>query len=150
MTTEESHVNIAATVPVKFAQIEVAEVEKWTPGQDEVVIKTFAVATNPLDYMIQKMGFEGDHISVKMRLRFPAMFKTPYPVILGTDVAGVVEEVGEGVTKLKKGDRVGDVQCRHCTSTDVDMYRSGLFYLILPDRTESTAHSRTIVLQIVT
>lgn len=29
-----------------------------------------------------------------------------YPNVLGTDVAGEVHEVGEGVTHVKKGDRV--------------------------------------------
>jgi NADPH:quinone reductase-like Zn-dependent oxidoreductase len=29
-----------------------------------------------------------------------------YPNICGTDVAGEVHEVGEGVTRFKKGDRV--------------------------------------------
>lgn len=29
-----------------------------------------------------------------------------YPNILGTDVAGVIEEVGEGVTRFTKGQRV--------------------------------------------
>lgn len=30
----------------------------------------------------------------------------PYPNILGSDLAGIIEEVGEGITHLKKGDRV--------------------------------------------
>jgi NADPH:quinone reductase-like Zn-dependent oxidoreductase len=33
-------------------------------------------------------------------------FLKKYPNVLGTDVAGEVHEVGEGVTHVKKGDRV--------------------------------------------
>jgi NADPH:quinone reductase-like Zn-dependent oxidoreductase len=36
------------------------------------------------------------------RLPFPKS----YPAIIGTDVAGEIYEVGEGVTNFKKGDRV--------------------------------------------
>lgn len=34
------------------------------------------------------------------------IFLQKYPNVLGTDVAGEVHEVGEGVTHVKKGDRV--------------------------------------------
>jgi len=58
-------------------------------GKDQVVIKNHAVAVNPVDWKIQDYDF-----FVK------------YPTVLGTDVAGEVHEVGEGVTHVKKGDRV--------------------------------------------
>lgn len=60
------------------------------PGPGEVVIKNAAVAINPVDWKIQEYG----------------LFLTQFPNILGTDVAGTIEEVGEGVTSLKKGQRV--------------------------------------------
>lgn len=33
-------------------------------------------------------------------------FITEYPAVLGTDAAGIVEEVGEDVTGFSKGDEV--------------------------------------------
>jgi propanol-preferring alcohol dehydrogenase len=41
-----------------------------------------------------------------------------YPIVLGHEVAGVIDELGEGATWLKKGDRVGMPwlfsSCGHC------------------------------------
>ncbi|GBE80130.1 putative zinc binding dehydrogenase [Sparassis latifolia] len=63
------------------------------PGPGEIVIKNAAVAVNPMDWKIQTFG---------AILPFPKQ----YPAILGADVAGEVYEVGEDVTRFKKGDRV--------------------------------------------
>ncbi|KAH9919389.1 chaperonin 10-like protein [Fomitopsis serialis] len=60
------------------------------PGPGEVLIKVQSTALNPVDWKIQAFG----------------LFLEKFPAILGGDAAGVVEEVGEGVTNLKKGDRV--------------------------------------------
>jgi NADPH:quinone reductase-like Zn-dependent oxidoreductase len=60
------------------------------PEADEVVIKTKAVAFNPADVGIQKMGIIIDS----------------YPAILGCDAAGIVEEVGSDIKDFKIGDRV--------------------------------------------
>src|SRR5262245_9652141 len=61
------------------------------PGPGEVLVKTGAVAINPIDLYIRS-GM------VAMPL--------PEPFIIGCDLAGVVDQVGPGVTSLQVGDRV--------------------------------------------
>ena len=62
-------------------------------GAGEVLVRVQAVSINPVDLKMRS-GAAKD--------RFPVTF----PGILGRDVAGVVREIGEGVTGFKEGDRV--------------------------------------------
>ena len=72
------------------------EIEKPAPGIEEVLIRVFAAATNPLDWHMMKGG------PVLMRLLMGGgKLKRP-----GVDVAGVVEAIGPGVTQFKPGDAV--------------------------------------------
>lgn len=61
-----------------------------TPGPGQLLIKIKSTALNPVDWKIQRHG----------------AFIESYPAVLGTDVAGDVIQLGEGVTKFEKGDRV--------------------------------------------
>ncbi|KAF5359478.1 hypothetical protein D9756_003554 [Leucocoprinus leucothites] len=62
----------------------------YTPGPEQLLLKVKATALNPVDWKIQKYGIYVDK----------------YPAVLGSDVAGDVVAVGDGVTKFKVGDRV--------------------------------------------
>ena len=63
---------------------------------DYILVKTVAVALNPADWQNLDEDFESG---------------SP-PLLLGNDVAGVIEAVGDNVTKrLKRGDRV--ICCTH-------------------------------------
>ncbi|NIZ90950.1 zinc-binding alcohol dehydrogenase family protein [Kineococcus rubinsiae] len=64
------------------------------PGPGEVVVRVAAVALNPVDAV---SGF------ARRRFVYPWL---SYPAVLGTDVAGEVVDVGDGVTSLAAGDRV--------------------------------------------
>ncbi|WP_166585751.1 zinc-dependent alcohol dehydrogenase family protein [Mucilaginibacter agri] len=68
------------------------EVDKPLAGKGEVLVKILASAVNPLDLKI-KAG-QAAHAKAKL------------PGILGIDMAGVVESVGEGITRFKAGDEV--------------------------------------------
>jgi NADPH:quinone reductase-like Zn-dependent oxidoreductase len=63
------------------------------PGPGEVLVRVQAVSINPIDWKMR---------SGAAKERFPVEF----PAILGRDVAGIVRELGEGITNFKEGDRV--------------------------------------------
>src|SRR5512147_638317 len=79
------------------------DVEKPTPGDNEVLIKVRAAAVNPLDSHLMK----GKPYSARLMFGLTKP-KTTRP---GRDVAGQVEAVGRSVTRFKPGDEVFGV-CR--------------------------------------
>jgi NADPH:quinone reductase-like Zn-dependent oxidoreductase len=70
--------------------LRVVSVPRPVPGGTEVLVRVLAAGVNPVDWKTRADGG---------RLGRP-------PFILGWDVAGVVEAVGEGVTRFAVGDRV--------------------------------------------
>jgi len=61
------------------------------PG--EILVKVKAAGVNPVDWKMRE-GYLRD------------LFPHEFPVILGWDAAGVVEKVGNGVTRFKQGDEI--------------------------------------------
>jgi NADPH:quinone reductase-like Zn-dependent oxidoreductase len=86
-------VNTALWLPAKRAAFKVGPASYTPPRADEIVIRARAVATNPIDWLLQAVG----------DIIFPWL---AYPTVLGSDVAGEVVEVGSGVSRFKAGDRV--------------------------------------------
>ncbi len=63
------------------------------PGPGEVRVRVLAASVNPVDWKMR---------SGEARERYPVEF----PGILGRDVAGIVDTLGEGVTGFAEGDKV--------------------------------------------
>jgi len=74
------------------------DIEKPTPGDDEVVIKVRAASINPLDWKLMKGG--------PLLVRTLLGLGKPKIRRPGVDVAGEVEAVGRNVTQFKPGDEV--------------------------------------------
>lgn len=70
----------------------IIDTERPIAGPGQVLVRIEASGVNPLD--------------VKIRAGAAAHARHPYPAILGIDLAGVVEAVGEGVRTVRKGDEV--------------------------------------------
>jgi NADPH:quinone reductase-like Zn-dependent oxidoreductase len=68
------------------------DVERPEPQAGEILVKVHVAAVNPADWKIRN-GM-GERFGFKL------------PLILGGDIAGTVEEVGDGVENFKKGDAV--------------------------------------------
>ena len=87
-----------ATAPMKVAQIskpgadfQIVEREIPKPGAGEVLIKVQACGICHSDVLTKEGGWPG----------------IQYPRVPGHEVAGIIDEVGAGVSEWKKGQRVG-------------------------------------------
>lgn len=69
--------------------LEVVEVETPAPGEGQVLVRHEAIGLNFID-TYHRSG----------------LYPVNFPQVLGQEAAGIVEAVGEGVTRFKPGDRV--------------------------------------------
>ena len=77
----------------KSPEIGFADVPRPTPKADELLVQVHAAGVNPIDNMIPNGLFK-------------AIVQFQLPATLGSDLAGVVTEVGSKVTRFKPGDAV--------------------------------------------
>jgi NADPH:quinone reductase-like Zn-dependent oxidoreductase len=77
----------------KADQLAFIDTPRPTPKPDEILVQVHAAGLNPIDNMIPQGTF-------KPILRFQL------PATLGSDLAGVVVEVGNRVTRFKPGDEI--------------------------------------------
>jgi NADPH:quinone reductase-like Zn-dependent oxidoreductase len=73
--------------------VRLAEIPEPTPKPHQELIEVHAASVNPVDYKIR---------NGELKYVLPARF----PLILGSDLSGVVVQIGESVTRFRVGDAV--------------------------------------------
>src|SRR5260370_629940 len=91
------------------------------PQEGEVLVRVHAAGVNPIDWKVR----EGH-----MKDFWPHKF----PLILGWDLSGVVEEIGAGVSRFKKADEVYSVP---------DASRDGAYAIISSFANQNSRSNRT-------
>lgn len=82
----------AAILDTHGQPFRLARISRPEPGPGEVLVRIHASGVNPLDTKI--------HDGVAAHARHPP------PAVLGIDLAGTIERVGEGITRFRPGDEV--------------------------------------------
>jgi len=94
--------------------LKLKEIDKPEPGPHEALIRVKMAGVNPIDYRV-----------------VTSMKVTPMPHIPGAEISGIVEEVGERVTRTKPGERIVvygkifDETCDLCLSGKETICRNG-------------------------
>ena len=74
------------------------DIEKPTPGDNQLLVRVRAASVNPLDWHYMR--------GTPYIVRADGGLRKPKDIRLGTDYAGTVEAVGKNVTRFKPGDEV--------------------------------------------
>ncbi len=77
----------------KSNQLEFADIPRPTIKPNEILVQIYAAGLNPIDNKIPTGAFK-------------PIIKLALPVVMGSDLAGVVVEVGTSVTRFKQGDAI--------------------------------------------
>src|SRR5205823_14045998 len=99
--TRMVHPHMRAAVYSRYGSpdvIQIKEIEKPVPKDNEVLIKVRAASVNPLDWHTMR--------GTPYLARMMGGVRKPKDMRLGVDVAGVVEAVGRDVTSFISGDEV--------------------------------------------
>jgi NADPH:quinone reductase-like Zn-dependent oxidoreductase len=83
----------AVVIPGFHQEPEVVDLPVPEPGPGEVLVRVHAAGMNPFDWKVADGALEG-------------VVEHRFPVVMGSDGAGVVEAVGADVTRFRPGDRV--------------------------------------------
>jgi len=103
MTTNEK---MKAVVCTKYGPPEVLQVQdvaKPNPKDNEVLIRIYATTVSSGDARARGLNFPP---MVKPLIRIMKGFSGPRNKLLGSDLAGEIEAAGKGVTRFKKGDQI--------------------------------------------
>ena len=100
--------------------LQIEEVEKPTPNENQVMIKVHAASVNAGDYRVMRAN------PFLVRLMTGGLLK-PKNTRLGSDVAGRVEAVGENVKQFRPGDEV--FGCRNGAFAEYVCAREGALAL---------------------
>ena len=72
--------------------LDYADVERPEPKADEVLVKVHVAGVNPVDWKIRNGS--GERLGLKL------------PIVLGGEIAGTIERIGDDVSGFKEGDAV--------------------------------------------
>ncbi len=95
-----------AVICTKYGSSEVLQIQRVPKPKchsHELLIKVMATAVNSADVKVRSLAIKG---ILKPLMRVVLGFNKPRKPILGTVYSGVVEEIGESVTRFKPGDKV--------------------------------------------
>jgi len=83
----------AVVIPGFHTEPELVDLPVPEPAADEVLVRVHAAGMNPFDWKVIDGALEG-------------IVEHPFPIVMGTDGAGVVDKVGADVASFRPGDRV--------------------------------------------